>query len=380
MTESPPPLSLAGSGDEERPLPVPFPVRVDVRSVALTGLFILAVFYTLYLGRSFFVPLVLAVLLSFLFSPLVRRLKRARIPESISAAVVLVALVGTVGYSAYWLSGPASDWIARAPESVQRVESKLRKLRRPVEQVSRAAEQVEKVAGGARSDAVKVEIQGQTLSSALFGGTQAFLASSLVVAILFYFLLASGDLFLTKVIKVVPRLQDKKRAVQIARETEDQISGYLATTAIINTAFGAVVAGAMWWLGMPNPALWGVVAGLTNFIPYLGGIVCLMILGVVALVQFDSIGRALTVSGVFFALNTLEGNLITPLIVGRQLSLNPVVIFVSVLLWGWLWGIPGSAAGRSDHGRHQDHVRPHRGPRPDRRVPGPLAGRALPRL
>jgi len=342
MTESPPPLSLAGSGDEERPLPVPFPVRVDVRSVALTGLFILAVFYTLYLGRSFFVPLVLAVLLSFLFSPLVRRLKRARIPESLSAAVVLVALVGTVGYSAYWLSGPASDWIARAPESIQRVESKLRKLRRPVEQVSRAAEQVEKVAGGASADAVKVEIQGQTLSSALFGGTQAFLASSLVVAILFYFLLASGDLFLTKVIKVVPRLQDKKRAVQIARETEDQISGYLATTAIINTAFGAVVAGAMWWLGMPNPALWGVVAGLTNFIPYLGGIVCLTILGVVALVQFDSIGRALTVSGVFFALNTLEGNLITPLIVGRQLSLNPVVIFVSVLLWGWLWGIPGS--------------------------------------
>ncbi len=257
MTESPLPLSLARSGDEERPLPVPFPVRVDVRSVALTGLFILAVFYTLYLGRSFFVPLVLALLLSFLFSPLVRRLKRARIPESVSAAVVLVALVGTVGYSAYRLSGPASEWIARAPESVQRVESKLRKLRRPVEQVSRAAEQVEKAAGGASSDAVKVEIQGQTLSSALFGGTQAFLASSLVVAILFYFLLASGDLFLTKVIKVVPRLQDKKRAVQIARETEDQISAYLATTAIINTAFGAVVAGPCGGSGMPNPGALG---------------------------------------------------------------------------------------------------------------------------
>ena len=340
MTESPPPLSLVRSGDEERPLPVPFPVRVDVRSVALTGLFILAVFYTLYLGRSFFVPLVLAVLLSFLFSPLVRRLKRARIPESISAAVVLVALVGTVGYSAYGLSGPASEWIARRPRASRGwTPSPLASA------AGRAGVQGRRAGGesGGRSklDAVKVEIQGQTLSSALFGGTQAFLASSLVVAILFYFLLASGDLFLTKVIKVVPRLQDKKRAVQIARETEDQISGYLATTAIINTAFGAVVAGAMWWLGMPNPALWGVVAGLTNFIPYLGGIVCLMIIGVVALVHFDSIGQALTVSGVFFALNTLEGNLITPWIVGRQLSLNPVVIFVSVLLWGWLWGIPG---------------------------------------
>jgi predicted PurR-regulated permease PerM len=332
----------AGSGEEDRPLPVPFPVRVDIRSVALTGLFILAVFYTLYLGRSFFVPLVLALLLSFLFSPLVRRLKRARIPESVSAAVILLALAGAFGFSAYWLSGPASEWIARAPQSVQSVESKLRKLRRPVEQVSKAAEQVEQVASGSKADAVKVEIQGQTLSSALFGGTQAFLASSLVVAMLFYFLLASGELFLAKVIKVLPRLQDKKRAVQIARETEDQISAYLATTAIINVVFGAVVAAAMWWLGMPNPALWGVVAGLTNFIPYLGGIVCMLILGVVALVQFDDLSRALTVSGVFFALNTLEGNLITPLIVGRQLSLNPVVIFVSVLLWGWLWGIPGA--------------------------------------
>ena len=333
---------LAQREGEERPTAVPFPVRVDIRSVALTGLFMLAVFYTLYFGRSFIVPLVLALLLSFLFNPLVRRLKRAHIPESVTAAAIVLALVSTVGYAAYALSGPASEWIARAPESIQRVESKLRKLRRPVEQVSRAAEQVEKATGGASSDAVKVEIQGQTLSAALFGGTQAFLASSLVICILSFFLLASGDLFLTKVIKVIPRLEDKKRAVQIARETEDQISAYLGTTAIINTIFGVVVGVAMWWLGMPNPALWGVVAGLTNFIPYLGGIACMLILGVVALIQFDSIGQALTVSGVFFALNTLEGNLITPLIVGRQLSLNPVVIFVSVLLWAWLWGIPGS--------------------------------------
>jgi predicted PurR-regulated permease PerM len=342
VTESPEKATLArSSDDEERPLPIPFPVRVDVRSVALTGLFILAVFYSLYVGRSFFVPVVLALLLSFVFSPLVRRLKRARVPESVSATVILVALVGAVSYSAYALSGPASDWLARAPESLKSVESKLRKLRRPVEQVSKAAEQVEKAAAGGAADAVKVEIQDQTLASTLFGGTQAFLGNALVVAILFFFLLASGDLFLAKVIKVIPRLEDKKRAVQIARETEDQISSYLGTTTIINVTFGAVVAVAMWWLEMPNPALWGVVAGLTNFVPYLGGLVCLLVIGVVALVQFDSVGRALLVSGVFFALNTLEGNLITPLIVGRQLSLNPVVIFVSVLLWGWLWGIPG---------------------------------------
>jgi predicted PurR-regulated permease PerM len=200
-------------------------------------------------------------------------------------------------------------------------------------------EQATDVGGGG---ALKVEIRGQTLGEAVFGGTQDFVASGLVVCILAYFLLASGDLFLTKVIRALPRLEDKKRAVQIARDTEDHVSSYLGTISLINTLFGAVVGLAMWLLGLPNPALWGVVAGATNFIPYLGGLACTAILGIVALAEFDSIGRALTVSGVFLALNTLEGSFLTPMIQGRQLSLNPVVIFVGVLLWGWLWGVPGT--------------------------------------
>jgi predicted PurR-regulated permease PerM len=310
--------------------------------VALTGLFALGVLYTLYFARSFLVPLVLALLLSLLFSPVVRKLKRARVPEGVSAAIIVVAIMGTVGYSAYRLSGPAGQWIARAPQSLDKIESKVRALRRPMAQVEKAAEQMEQAAGVGVAGALKVEIRGQTLGAAVFGGTQEVLASGLVVCILFYFLLASGDLFLTKVIRALPRLQDKKRAVQIARETESQVSSYLGTIALINTIFGAVVGLVMWLLGMPNPALWGVVAGVTNFIPYLGGFACTAILGIVALVEFDSIGRALTVSGVFLALNTLEGSFLTPMVQGRQLSLNPVVIFVGVLLWGWLWGVPGT--------------------------------------
>lgn len=338
---APSPLPTSGGGDE-RPTPTAFPVHVDVRSVAHTGLFVLAVFYTLYFARSLLVPLVLALLLSFLFSPVVRKLKRARVPEGVSAALIVVALMGTVGYSAYRLSGPAAQWIARAPRTLDKLKSRVRELRRPMAQVSQAAEQVEQATDVGGGGALKVEIRGQTLGRAVFGGTQDFLASGLVVCILAYFLLASGDLFLTKVIRALPRLEDKKRAVQIARETEDHVSSYLGTISLINTLFGAVVGLAMWLLGLPNPALWGVVAGATNFIPYLGGLACTAILGIVALAEFDSIGRALTVSGVFLALNTLEGSFLTPMIQGRQLSLNPVVIFVGVLLWGWLWGVPGT--------------------------------------
>jgi predicted PurR-regulated permease PerM len=141
---------------------------------------------------------------------------------------------------------------------------------------------------------------------------------------------------------VLPRLSDKKKAVQIARETQAQVSTYLLTTTLVNVAFGVIVGFAMYLLGMPNPVLWGVLAGVTNFVPYLGAVACTVILGAVALVHYDSVGQALVVPAVFQILNILEGNVITPMLIGRQLSLSPVVIFTAVLFWGWIWGIPGA--------------------------------------
>jgi predicted PurR-regulated permease PerM len=130
--------------------------------------------------------------------------------------------------------------------------------------------------------------------------------------------------------------------VQIARDTQAQISSYLLTTTLVNAAFGTAVGAALWLLGMPNPALWGVVAGVTNFIPILGALACTAILAAVALVHFDSLGQALLVPAVFQVLNIFEGYYFTPKLVGRQLSLNPVVVFTAVLFWGWIWGISGA--------------------------------------
>lgn len=327
---------------DREPTPTPFPVRVDIRSVALTGLFILAVFYTLHLARAFLVPLMVGLLMSFLFSPLVRRLRRAGIPTSLSAAAVLVSLVAVVGAALYGLSGPAASWIGQAPQAIATLETRLRGVMKPLERFTRTAEHVEKMTDMGAPDAPQVEIKRPSLAETVFGGTQNFLGAVLIVSVLLYFLLASGDLFLTKVIKVLPRLSDKKRAVQIARETEDHISAYLVTVTVVNVVFGVIVGLVVKLQGMPNPVLWGVLAGVTNYIPYIGALAMAIILALVALLHFATTGPALMVPLVFLVLNFFEGNVITPRLIGQRLALNPVVVFTSVLFWGWIWGVMGA--------------------------------------
>ena len=330
------------AGKDEAPTPTPFPVRVDFRSVALKGLFVLAVLYTLYLARAFLIPLTVGLLLSFLFSPLVRRLRRAKIPTALSAAAILLVLVATVGGALYGLSGPAANWIAQAPQALSTVEARLRTVMRPLERFTRTAEHVEKMTDIGTPDAPQVELKRSSLAATLFGGTQNFLGAVMVVSVLLYFLLASGDMFLTKGMKVLPSLSDKKRAVQIARETEDQISAYLVTVTVVNIVFGVVVGVVLKLQGIPNPVLWGVLAGLTNYIPYLGALAMAAILGLVALLHFETTAQAAMVPLVFLLINFFEGNVITPRLIGQRLALNPVVVFTGVLFWGWIWGVMGA--------------------------------------
>lgn len=327
---------------DRAPTPTPFPVRVDIRSVALTGLFVLAVFYTLYVARAFLIPLMVGVLLSFLFNPLVRRLRRARVPTSLSAAAVLLGVVATVGATLYGLSGPAANWVAQAPQALTTVETRLRKVMKPLERFSQTADHVEKMTDIGEPGAPQVELKRDSLAATVFGGTQNFLGAVMVVSVLLYFLLASGDLFLTKLMKVLPRLSDRKRAVQIARETEDQISAYMMTVTVVNIVFGVVVGVVVKLQGMPNPVLWGVLAGVTNYIPYMGALAMAAILGLVALVHFETTTQAAMVPIAFLLLNFFEGNIITPRLIGQRLALNPVVVFTGVLFWGWIWGVMGA--------------------------------------
>jgi predicted PurR-regulated permease PerM len=316
--------------------------RVDIRSLAITGLFVLALFYTLYFARAFFLPIVLAVLFDFLLSPLIRTLKRARIPEPLSAALVVVALLTVTGVAGYGLSGPAKEWASRLPASMRQAESRLQKLRRPVEQVSKTAEQVEQATKVNDSEATEVVVKGPSLTERLFGTTQTILVTALEVIILLYFLLAAGDLFLQKLIKVLPLLRDKKKAVAIARETEASISTYLVTVTLVNLGLGVAVAAVMYVLGMPSPILWGALAALAEFIPYLGATAMVTLLTLAGLVTFEQVGHALLVPGGYLVVNLLQSQFIAPLILGRRLTLNPVAIFIGLVFWWWIWGVPGA--------------------------------------
>ena len=317
-----------------------------VGTVALAGIFVLLLLFTLYLARPFLLPLVLATILNFLLSPVVRVLARLHVPQPLGAGLVILALLGIVALGIERLSGPAATWIQKAPEGVQRVELRIRGLRGPVEQVQEAAqaveEEVERLSGDGTAGAQEVKVQEGTWTGTLLNRTQAFLGGAVVVLILLYFLLASGDFFLRKLVRVLPRLEDKRRAVEIARQTELHISTYLSTVTLINAGMGLAVALAMWAVGMPNPALWGVLAGLLNFVPYLGSIVTLAVIAIASILTFEDLGRALVAPIVYFAINFTEGYFITPTIVGRRLTLNPVVVFVGLVFWGWLWGIPGA--------------------------------------
>jgi predicted PurR-regulated permease PerM len=316
-----------------------------IRSIALTGLFILACFYTLYVARNFFLPVVLAIVFNFLLAPVVRSLKRFRVPEALSSAVVIVAVFAAFGVLAYELSGPLADWLEKAPELGSQLQAKMQPLRKPMEKLVNVGDQIEKLTNMNSSTAKtpqRVELKQGSILDALFRGTSKFVFSLVVVIVLLYFLLASGDLFLSKLIHVLPTLSDKKKAVQIAREIEKNISRYLLTITVINAAIGIGSGFLFWALGMPNPALWGAVAGLLNFIPTVGALTSATLVTLVAVMSFPSFGHALLVPAAFLSFTMTIGTLVSPLVMGRRLTLNPVVIFLGLSFWGWLWGIPGA--------------------------------------
>ena len=316
---------------------------VDIRSLALTGILILLTFYTLYFARDFFLPVILAILLSMLLTPVIRVLNRIHIPQAASAAVVLVMVLGIATYGIYRLSSPAAEWIERAPQSVSRAQSKLRRLLRPVEEMRQTTEQIEKMATlGKDANTPTVEIRKPGLSEIVLVKSQHFFAWGGVTLILLYFLLASGDLFLLKLVKVLPTLKDKKRAVEICRQIQRDISIYLSTVTLVNIALGVAVGSAMFSLGLPNPVLWGVMATLLNYVPYLGALVGITILTIVGILTLDNLTPILLVPCLYFILNVLEAYLITPALLGRKLALNPVVIFLWLVFWSWIWGAVGA--------------------------------------
>jgi predicted PurR-regulated permease PerM len=309
----------------------------------LSGLLVIGIIYLLHFAKLFLLPVVLALLLNFLLKPLVRHLTRIHLPPALGAGLVLALLFTILGMGLARLYEPAVDWIAKAPESLREVEVKVKQLLLPAQQLNRAAEQVENMTTISRTgSAAKFTFRQTSLADAILSFTWSFLGSALEMLVLLYFLLAVGDLFRTKLIKVLPPEPVQTEAMTITEEVERKITTYLATVTVINAVLGLLVGAAMYMLNLPNPALWGVVAAFLNFIPYIGPAVGVAILLVVGLLSFDTVGQALLPPLTYISLHALEANFVTPMVLGRRLILNPVVIFISIMFWTWLWGVPGA--------------------------------------
>jgi len=343
--------SASDASDDERepgkvtsraPLRVAEPLQrpFDVRSIALTGLLVLAVFYTIYFMRSILLPIVLALLLSYLFRPIVRGLAQLKIPLPVSAAFILIGLLALVGYGMSALVTPAVGWLQKAPAGLTELQYKLLSVKKSVAQVSQATGEIEKLAT-ANAENKTVEVKRHPITEMFFMRTPEFIASAVLLSILLYFLLVYDQVFIAKLVKLLPTLSDKKTAVAIAHDIESQISRYLFTITAINACLGLAVGTAVGLLGLRNPVMWGVMVALLNFVPYLGALTGIICMTVGATLSFDSLGYALIFPAVYLAFGALEGSFITPWIMGRSLTLNPVIILLSLTFWGWMWGIVG---------------------------------------
>src|SRR5206468_11412670 len=251
----------------------------DVRSIALTGLFILAVFYTIYFMRSILLPIVLALLLSYLLRPIVRGLAQLKIPLPVSAAFILIGFLALVGSGISALATPTVEWLEKAPAGLAELQYKLLPLKKSMAQVTQASGEIEKLAT-TNAETKTVEVKRHPISEMFFVRTPELIADAVLLTILLYFMLVYDQVFIAKLVKLLPTLSDKKMAVAIAHDIESQISRYLFTITAINASLGAAVGIAVGLLGLHNPVMWGVMVAVLNFVPYLGaltGIICMTI-------------------------------------------------------------------------------------------------------
>jgi predicted PurR-regulated permease PerM len=321
------------------------PIFANVRIIRtlVIGIFILAAIYALYFARDFVMPVLLAFLLALMLTPIVRFLRKRGVPEAVSATMLVLLSVTALATAGYFLSGPVVQLANEAPDIGRRVSERLSEFRHPFEKFMAVSHQVEQATETTREPGVQRVVLAQPgIISQAAGNLLSASTSAAIIFVLSLFLLASGTMFYEKIIQSFTRLSEKKRALRIVYDVEREISRYLLTVAIINAGLGTAIALGLWALGMPNPAVWGVAAAALNFLPYIGAAATIILVAAISLISFDTLSYALLPPAFVVLCNVVEGQLVTPLIVGRRLEINAVAIFIAVAFWSWLWGFVGA--------------------------------------
>jgi predicted PurR-regulated permease PerM len=334
-------------GSEPRPVPPDAAAATKTTPVQIV-LIVLGVMAFLYFARPVVLPVFLACVAGTALKPIIRWLSCCHLPPALSAAVVLGFLVPAVGVGFFQLGRPALTWMNEAPQHMTELRRRVQKLFPRFKRFSQAAAAVNNL--GATEEEKKeeqkkaptVELKTSRGTSSILNWTGTLLVGMGETLVLLYLLLASGDLFLQKLVHVMPTFRDKKRAVEISHEIQQNISNYLFSISLINIGLGIIVSGGLYFMGVPNAVMWGMLVAVLNFVPYFGPVAGVLLLATVGLLTFDTLGQGLLPPAWYLLLHLLEANLVTPVLLGRRFTLNPVVIFVSLIFWTWLWGVPGA--------------------------------------
>lgn len=310
--------------------------------LAVYGILLLGVLVALGEARAIFLPLAMAFLLSFLFRPAVRRAAAIGLAPPLTAALVVATLGTCLALAGYALKEPATEWVREAPYSLKELQYRIAEWREPIAEVQAASDALDDLRAGDQAGESQVIVKDQALEERILVGASSAALSVFTTLVMLFFILGWGQRFFRNLVGVMPRFSQRRDAVTLFRDVERSIARYLTTITFINIALGIVVAGVMYLLNMPNAALWGAVAGLLNYVPYVGPAITAVILAFAAALSFPSLGQAMLVPASFLLITAIEGNFITPSAVGSQLTLNPLLIFLTLILWFWMWGFIGA--------------------------------------
>ena len=357
---APEPLPPTPGAPDEPP-----PTVVDIArgpGLALAMVSTVALIYALQWTQSVLVPFVIGVLVAYALEPSVSWMERRKLPRAIGAAIALALVLGVLGVGVYTLSGQVLQIVRQIPEAAERVRERVRSRNLQTGafgEVQKAANELQKTAevasaqsepkrepGTAAVQKVEVVEPAFDAKSYLYWGGLNLIGAAgqfAVIVFLVYFFLVTGDLYKRKIVKIAgPRLWQKKLTVQILDEINVQISSFIRVQVLTSFIVAVATAAALWFLGVQQYIIWGLLAGIFNSIPYIGPILVSGGLAIVAFIQFNDVGKTMTVCGVAFAITSLEGFLLTPALMGRAARMNPVAIFVGLLFWSWIWGVWGA--------------------------------------
>ena len=316
------------------------PAGPDLRTVFQGGTFILLLLAACYGAAEITLPLVIAFVLMLVLQPAVRLLQLWHVPRGLAAALLIVMLFGALGGLGTILSGPATSWAEKVPAGLPKLEERLRFLSKPIAAVQQFVVRAENF--GSEAKPLPVAVEGNRLSDRLLSSTRSVVSGVLETILVLFFLLLSGDTFLRRLVEVLPHFKNKRQAVDISQQIESDISAYLVTITLMNAGVGVATGIVAAACGLGDPLLWGAIAFLLNYVPILGPMIGVITFLLAGLLSIDTLWRACLPAGLYLAIHMIEGETVTPMLLARRFTINPVLVIVSLVFWYWMWGVPGA--------------------------------------